>query len=61
MTSNEAKFIVVRALRLHHRARTEPQYARPAREWLTLAAKYARKDGRTPLAEKITRLEQSIL
>ncbi len=46
---------------MRHTARAHPQYARPVREWLIRAAASARKNGMPALAEKIARLERSIL
>lgn len=61
MTPCELRFLELRAESMRHTARAHPQYARPVREWLIRAAASARKNGMPALAEKIARLERSIL
>ena len=61
MSPSEAKFLACRGAAVMQEARSQPQCAKSARNWLVLAAKYAERCGLVDLANDMRHFEQSIL
>lgn len=61
MSPVEAKFLMCRATAVAMNARRKPECAPAARNWISLAARHAKNNGQSGLADEIRRTEQSIL